>query len=228
MPLPSKAATVQKTSVLLADDHHLMRRGVRALIETMDGWEVCAEVENGRDAVAAAERLQPQIAVLDMTMPGLNGLEATRQIKKLAPETEVLLFTGQETEELVHQVFEAGARSYILKTDGREQLELALRSLAEHKPYFTTKVGEILFSKLLRKKKGPDEEDASPASRLTNREREIVQMLAEGKSNKEAASLLGISVKTMETHRAAIMKKLELKAFSELVRYAIRNHIIEA
>jgi two-component system, NarL family, response regulator NreC len=227
-PMPIKAPATQKTSVLLADDHQIMRKGVRSLIECMDGWEVCAEVATGRDAVIFAERLQPQIAVLDMTMPGLNGLEAARQIKKVAPETEILIFTGHESEELVHQVFEAGARSYILKTDGREQLELALRSLAEHKPYFTTQVGEVLFAKLLERKSKTEGESSSPAGRLTNREREIVQLLVEGKSNKEAADTLGISVKTMETHRAAIMKKLDLKAFSELVRYAIRNHFISA
>jgi DNA-binding NarL/FixJ family response regulator len=214
--------------VLLADDHQVMRRGLRAVIETMEGWEVCSEVETGRDAVSEAERLHPEIAVLDMTMPGLNGLEATRQIRKASPETEVLIFTGHETEELVHQVFEAGARSYILKTDGKDQLEAALRSLAEHKPYFTTQVGEILFAKLLSKKKSAASEEPATTGRLTDREREIVQLLAEGKSNKEVADILGISVKTTETHRAAIMKKLQLKAFSELVRYAIRNHIISA
>jgi two-component system, NarL family, response regulator NreC len=224
----NEATHTQKTLVLLADDHQLMRRGVRAIIETMDGWEVCAEVTSGREAVQAAERLRPQIAVLDMTMPDLNGLEAARQIKKVAPETEVLIFTGHETEELVHQVFEAGARSYILKTDGKEQLEAALRSLAEHKPYFTTRVGEILFSKLLGKKKSAENEDSSVPGRLTDRERETVQLLAEGKSNKDVANILGISVKTVETHRATIMKKLKLKAFSELVRYAIRNHIVSA
>jgi len=206
-----------------------MRRGLRAVIETMEGWEVCAEVQTGREAVSEVGRIRPEIAVLDMTMPELNGLEATRQIRKVSPETEVLIFTGHETEELIHQVFEAGARSYILKTDGKDQLEAALRALAEHKPYFTTQVGEILFSKLLHKKKGPATEGDSPAvGRLTDREREIVQLLAEGKSNKEVADVLGISVKTTETHRAAIMKKLQLKAFSELVRYAIRNHIISA
>jgi two-component system, NarL family, response regulator NreC len=213
--------------VLIADDHQVMRRGLRALVEPMDGWEVCSEVSTGREAVEAAGKLHPDIAVLDMTMPELNGLEATRQIRKVSPQTEILIFTGHETEELVHQVFEAGARSYILKTDGKEHLEAALRSLAVHKPYFTTQIGEILFARMLHGKKGPSEE-AGGSSRLTDREREIVQLLAEGKSNKEVADRLGISVKTAETHRAAIMKKLQLKAFSELVRYAIRNHIISA
>jgi len=217
---------MEPTKVLIADDHQVMRRGVRAVVELLPGWEVCGEASTGREAVEMVERLQPQIVVMDVTMPELNGLEATRQIKKIAPTTEILMFTGLETEELIRQVFEAGARSYILKTDGREQLEAALRSLAAHKPYFTTQVGEILFAKFLHGK--PRAEEEPTEGRLTDREREIVQLLAEGASNKEVADSLGISVKTVETHRAAIMKKLKFKSFSDLVRYAIRNHIISA
>jgi two-component system, NarL family, response regulator NreC len=211
--------------VLIADDHVVMRRGVRAAVELLDGWSVCGEASTGREAVDLAEELKPDIVVMDVQMPELNGLEATRQIKKTAPETEVLMFTGLETEELVRQVFEAGARSYILKTDGKGQLEAALRSLAAHKPYFTTQVGEILFAKFLT---GKQKQEDSGEGRLTDREREIVQLLAEGKSNKEVADVLGISVKTAETHRAAIMRKMKFQSFSDLVRYAIRNHIIQA
>jgi two-component system response regulator NreC len=212
--------------ILLADDHETTRQGLRAIVESLPGWSVCGEAKNGREAVELAARLHPTIVVMDMTMPELNGLEATRQIKKEHPPTEVLIFTGQETEKLVRQVFEAGARSYILKTAGRDEVERALRALAEHKSYFTTEVGEILFAKLLRGKKGPA--DDSGDERLSNREREIVQLLAEGASNKDVAEKLGISVTTVETHRATVMKKLGLKAFSELVRYAIRNHIVSA
>ena len=204
----------------------MMRRGVRAVVEAMPGWEVCGEAATGREAVAMVEKLRPEIVVMDVTMPELNGLEATRQIRKACPETEVVMFTGHETEELVHQVFEAGARSYILKTDGREKLEAALRSVALHKPYFTTEIGEILFAKFLHGKKNVAED--ATTGRLTDREREVVQLLAEGGSNKDVAEALGISVKTAETHRAAVMKKLQFKAFSDLVRYAIRNHIISA
>ncbi len=214
----------QEIRVLLADDHLLMRRGLKALIEEMGGWVVCGEVENGRQAVEAVQRLQPDIVVMDMSMPDLNGLEATRQIKKMRPQTEVLMFTGIESEELVRQVFEAGARSYILKTDAREQIEASLRSLAMHKPYFTSEVGEILFARMLQEKKTPGE--STESGRLTDREREIVQLLGEGATNKDVARVLGISVKTAETHRAAVMKKLKLKSVSDLVRYAIRNHII--
>jgi DNA-binding NarL/FixJ family response regulator len=218
---------METIKVLLADDHQIMRHGLRAMIDTMPGWSVCGEASDGREAVELAEKLQPAIVIMDMNLPELNGLDATRQIKKNHPEIEVMIFTGLETEELVQQVFAAGARSYILKTAGREQLDAALRSLAAHKPYFTTEVGEILFAKFLRGKKGAESEHTGPG-RISDREREIVQLLAEGKSNKEVADALGISVKTAETHRASIMKKLQLKAFSELVRYAIRNHIITA
>jgi DNA-binding NarL/FixJ family response regulator len=216
---------MENPRVLIADDHQVMRRGVRAVVELQPGWSVCGEAATGREAVEMVERLRPEIVVMDVQMPELNGLEATRQIKKLVPETEILMFTGLETEELVRQVFEAGARSYILKTDGKDQLEAALRALAAHKPYFTTQVGEVLFAKFLTdKKSGEDTGDG----RLTEREREIIQLLAEGSSNKEVADVLGISVKTAETHRASIMRKLKFESFSDLVRYAIRNHIISA
>lgn len=217
----------QTLRILLADDHQVVRDGVRAMIQRQPGWTVCGEAPDGRQAVALAEELQPDIAVLDMTMPELNGLDATRQIRKCSPDTEVLIFTGHETEELVHRVFEAGARSYILKTDANTQLIAALQALAKHKPYFTSRVGEIIFAKFLRNQRSAQEEQTH-AGRLTDREREIVQLLAEGKSNKEVAAVLGISVKTAETHRAAIMRKLGMTTFSDLVRYAIRNHIIEA
>ena len=211
--------------VLIADDHEVMRRGLRATVELMPGWSVCGEAHTGREAVELTTKLKPAIVVMDVTMPEMNGLDATRQIKKDHPEVEVLIFTGLETEELVRQVFEAGARSYILKTAGLQHLEAALRALAVHKPYFTTEVGEILFARFIHGKNAGNNESGG---RLTDREREIVQLLAEGRSNKQVADELGISVKTVETHRASIMKKLQFKAFSELVRYAVRNHIVSS
>lgn len=210
--------------VLLADDHQMMRRGLRAIVENMPGWSICGEASTGREAVELVAKLKPTIVVMDITMPDLNGLDALRQIKKLHPQVEVLMFTGIETEQIIRQVFEGGARSYILKTAGREELEKALRALADHKPYFTSQVGEVLFSKILQGKK--DAGKTTGDDRLTDREREIVQLLAEGASNKEVADKLGISVKTAETHRASVMKKLQFKSFSELVRYAVRNHIV--
>jgi len=220
---------MKEVRILLADDHEVVRQGVRLLLEKVPGWTVCGEAGNGREAVAKAQELQPDVVVLDVNMPELNGLDATRQIKRALPETEVLIFTGTESEELVHGVFDAGARSYIMKSDVTKHLIAAVEALAQHKTYFTTKISEIVFARYLDGKTGRSAVDkADPNSRLSPREREIVQLLAEGKSNKEVGSALGISVKTVETHRATIMRKLGMQSFSELVRYAIRNHIVEA
>jgi len=199
---------------------------MRALLSTIPEWEIVGEADNGRDAVSLTAELKPDIVILDIGMPELNGLDATRQIKKKLPETEVLIFTGQETEELVHDVFDSGARSYIMKTDAADHLIDALKALSEHKHFFTSRISEIVFARYIQGKKTV--EGAPEKSRITDREREIVQLLAEGKSSKEIATMLGISVRTVETHRAAIMKKLGLKSFSELIRYAVRNKIIEA
>ena len=205
----------------------MIRRGTRILLEKQPGLSVCGEATNGREAVAMSSELKPDIAILDIGMPELNGLEATRQIRRLSPATEVLIFTGYETEELVQEVFQAGARSYILKTDVAKHLLSAVRELSQHRSFFTSKISEIVFSRFLEGGAAAGGEEPE-GGRLTAREREIVQLLAEGKSNKEVAGLLGISVKTGETHRAAIMRKLKLATFSDLVRYAIRNKIIEA
>ena len=212
--------------ILLADDHKVVRQGTRALLSTVPEWEIVGEADNGRDAVSLTSELKPDIVILDIGMPELNGLDATRQIKKKLPETEVLIFTGQETEELVHDVFDSGARSYIMKTDAADHLIDALKALSEHKHFFTSRISEIVFARYIQEK--GTLEGAPEKSRITDREREIVQLLAEGNSSKEIATILGISVRTVETHRAAIMKKLGLKSFSELIRYAVRNKIIEA
>ena len=210
--------------ILVADDHQVVRQGLRALIEQRPEWQVCGEAGDGRTAVALAEKERPDVAVVDFGMPELNGLEATRQIKRTLPECEVLVFTGTEDEELIHKIFAAGARSYILKNDMTHHLVSAIEALSQHKHYFTGAVSEVLFARYL---------DGTPAhdggtSELTPREREIVQLLAEGKSNKDVAATLGISVKTVETHRAAIMRKLRCDSFAELVRYAIRQKIVQA
>jgi DNA-binding NarL/FixJ family response regulator len=212
------------TRILIADDHDLMRRGIRELLETQPGWQVCGEASNGREAVELATKLKPQIAIVDIGMPELNGLEATRAIKKACPHTEVLIFTMHETEQLVRDLLAAGALGYVLKSDASRHLISAVEALTQHKPFFSAKVSEQVLDGYL---KAQPAETIGPVSRLTPREREIVQLLAEGKSNKEVADRLGISVKTAETHRAAIMRKLELPSLPDLVRYAIRNKIIE-
>jgi DNA-binding NarL/FixJ family response regulator len=210
--------------ILLADDHDIVRRGMRELLEEQAGWCVCAEASNGRAAVALALQERPQVAVLDLSMPELNGLEATRRIKDGLPETEVLIFSMHESEELIRQVLTAGARGYLLKSDASRQLVPAVESLARHQPFFSGRVSEVVLGGFLK----AGEEDRGPAAgRLTSREAEVLQLLAEGKSNKQIASLLDLSVKTVETHRTAVMRKLELKSLPDLVRFAIRNHIVQ-
>ena len=212
--------------ILLADDHDIVRRGLREQLSQRDGWEICGEAANGREAVNMAEKLEPDVAVIDLSMPELNGLEATRQIRRDLPKTEVLIFSMHETEQLIREVLSAGARGYVLKSDAGVHLTSAVEALAHGKPFFTSKVSEALLDAFLKSNAKPDE--GSVFRTLTEREREIVQMLAEGKSNKEIANKLSISVKTVETHRATVMRKLDINSIVELVHYAIRNHLVEA
>jgi len=216
----------KKKKILIADDHEIVRHGVRNLIASVAHYECCAEATTGRDAVRLCGELQPDVAILDISMPELNGIEAARQILKLCPETKVLIFTVHDAERLVYEVFHAGAHGYILKSDAGRHLLSAVESILEGRHYFSSQVSEVLFESFQRKDMphAPADEGAKP----TSREREIIQLLAEGRSNKEVASALGISVKTAETHRAAVMRKLGLHSIGELVRYAIRNQIIEA
>ncbi len=209
--------------ILLADDHDIVRRGLKELLEEHAGWTVCAEASNGREAVDFAMAHRPAVAVLDLSMPQLNGLEATVRIRQAVPETEVLVFTMHDSEELIRSVLAAGARGYLLKSDAALQLIPAVTTVARHQPFFAGRVSEVILEGFLeaeRRKAG-----ALSAERLTSREREIIQLLAEGNSNKDVARALELSVKTVETHRAAIMRKLDLHSLADLIRYAIRNQI---
>ncbi|HYL86448.1 MAG TPA: response regulator transcription factor [Candidatus Angelobacter sp.] len=206
--------------ILVADDHHVVRAGLRALLESQNGWQVCAEASNGREAVDKAVKLKPDVAVLDIAMPLLNGVEAARQIHKLSPKTEILILTMHDSDTLVHEVMEAGATGYVLKDDADRDLISAVDALLQHQPYLSSRASDAAS----RAAGG----ERPARSRLTPREREIVQLLAEGKSNKEVADLLGISVKTAETHRANIMLKMDFHSITELVRYAVRNKIIQS
>jgi DNA-binding NarL/FixJ family response regulator len=212
--------------ILVADDHDVVRRGVREELSAHDGWEICGEASNGREAVQMALKLAPDVAVIDLSMPELNGLEATRQIRREMPRTEVLIFTMHETEQLIREVLSAGARGYVLKSDAGRHLTSAVEALSQRRPFFTARVSEALLHAFLNSNSRPDE--GSAFRTLTDREREIVQMLAEGKSNKEIATKLSISVKTVETHRATVMRKLDISSIVELVHYAIRNQLVEA
>jgi DNA-binding NarL/FixJ family response regulator len=211
--------------ILLADDHDIVRRGLKELLEEHVGWSVCAEASNGRAAVELALAHRPQIAVLDLSMPELNGLEATRRIRERLPDTEVLIFSMHESEELIRDVLAAGARGYLLKSDASRQLVSAVESLSRHKPFFSGRVSEVVLSGFL--KAGQVQAGPSALERLTSREREVVQLLAEGKNNKHIARLLDLSVKTVETHRSSAMRKLDLKSLPDLVRFAIRNQVIQ-
>jgi DNA-binding NarL/FixJ family response regulator len=213
--------------ILVADDHQVVRTGLRALLESKSGWQVCAEAANGREAVEKAAQLKPDVAVLDIGMPLLNGVEATRQIRKLSPKTEVLILTMHDSELLVQEVLGAGAHGYILKDDADRNLVAAVDALRRHQPYLSSRVSEAA-SNAPGSSGGGAFLSQSSRGRLTPREREILQLLAEGKSNKEVAGYLGISVKTAETHRANIMLKLDFHSITELVRYAVRNKIIQS
>jgi DNA-binding NarL/FixJ family response regulator len=218
---------MKKTRILLVDDHQVVRRGVAGLIrDARPDWEICGEACTGREAVAASATLKPDIVVMDISMPEMNGLEATREIRKNSPGTEVLILSMHESEQIVHDVLSAGARGYILKRDAGNDLITALEALRQHKLFFTSSVSEVMLSGYLGRADAGAPVD-SPFRRLSPRELQIVKLVAESKSNKEVAHLLQISTKTVESHRANIMEKLELHCVTDLVRYAVRNNIVE-
>lgn len=214
--------------ILIADDHDLMRRGLKSLIEAHAGWEIVAEAHTGAEAATKAEELKPDIAILDISMPELNGLEAARRIRKISPRTEILILSVHYSDRLIRDILEAGVRGYVVKSDSDRDLVIAIEALANHKPFLTPQATEVMLSGLSGARGASPADPDAMKERLTSREREIVQLLSEGKSSKETAAVLGISIKTAETHRANIMRKLGIHSVSELVRYAVRNQIVEA
>ena len=212
--------------ILIADDHDIVREGLRRLLQPQAHWTICDEASTGREAVEKAKQHQPHVVVMDFSMPELNGLEATRQIRKALPGTEVLILTMHDSEQLAREILAAGARGFLLKTHARQHLVSAVTALAEHQPFFDAKVSALLLENFLNPEStGPG---PSPGSRLTPREREILQLIAEGCTNKEVAARLAVSVKTIEAHRSNIMNKLDLHSASQLVLYAVRNNIVQA
>lgn len=215
--------------ILLADDHELTRSGFRYLLEKHPDWSVCGEASNGRMAVEMAEKLRPDFAILDMSMPELNGLEATRQILKKQPQLKVLIFTMHETEKIIVDVLEAGARGVVLKSDVGENMVAAVESISKGRRFFTSRIAETVVDAYLSKRVPSETADHGQGTfALTTREREVVHLLAEGKSNKEVADCLGISARTAEGHRSEVMRKLKLGSLAELIRFAIRNGIVQA
>ena len=209
------------TRILIADDHDVVRSGLRTILEGQPNCEVIAEAADGKEAILNAIETKPDIAIVDYALPLVNGAEVTRQIRARLPKTEVLIFTMHDNETLIHELLKAGARGYVLKTEAKQHLLAAVEALASHKPFFTAKISEALLKSFLTK--------PSPSqSPLTNREHSVLQLIAEGHKGKEIAALLGISLKTVETHRASIMRKLDIHSPAQLVRYAIRNKIVEA
>jgi DNA-binding NarL/FixJ family response regulator len=211
--------------ILVADDHEVVRRGLCTLLQSQPEWEVCGEAGDGREAVAKAQSLRPEIVIVDIGMPTLNGLEATRQILKTNSRIKVLVLTLHDADQVVREVLNAGARGFLLKSDAVRDLVAAVEALRQDKTYFTSKVASIVLEGYLRNDAGAVPTPPTP-NRLTPREREVVQLLAEGKSTKEVAVALDLSVKTAETHRSNIMRKLGLHSVSDLVLYAVRNNIV--
>jgi DNA-binding NarL/FixJ family response regulator len=216
---------MKKLRILIADDHELVRRGIRGLLQTHRGWRIVGEAVNGREAVQMAKTLKPNLAIVDISMPDLDGLEATRQIREADPNIEVVVLTMHESNQMVRRVLEAGARGYVLKSDLARCLVKAVKCVSEGKRFLTPKVSEIVLEGFLKTGTQP-ERTVRSQDRPTPRELEIIRLLAEGKTNKEIAAALGITVRTVETHRAKIMLKLGLHSLTELIHYAIRNKIV--
>ena len=218
-----RTGSVQHASkrVMLVDDHTMVRRGLRALIESAPGWEVCAEAEDGHQALAIAATSQPDIIVMDLSMPKLGGIDATVQLRKLVPDVEILILTMHESDQLIDQARRAGALGYLLKGDSGDKLMEALQSLARHQPY--NSLGPLPLSSA----SSHNAKSAADRKRLTPRERQIVKLVAEGNTNNAIANLLGVSIKTIQTHRLAAMRKVGAKSSADLTLYAARNNLVQ-
>ena len=207
------------TKILIADDHDVVRSGLRALLSEQPNWQVVGEAADGKEAVAQVLKTAPDVAIVDYSLPVLNGVEVTRQIRQRSPGTEVIIFTMHDNNSLIHDLLQAGALGYLLKSDAKRLLLTAVETVAEHKPFFTGMVSETLLQSFLTK---------GNYCPLTARERSVLQLIAVGHSNKRIAAILNLSIKTIETHRGAVHRKLNLNSTAALVRYAIRNNIIQA
>lgn len=213
--------------ILLADDHEIVRRGLCSLLQKHEGWEVCGEASDGREAVEMAKRLKPDVVILDIGMPHLNGLEATRQLLQHDPQFKVIVLTITDSDQVIREALDAGARGFVLKSDAARDLVSAVEALQSKRMFFTPRVNDLVLAGFLEKGHTVSRNEAPVLPVLTAREREVTQLLAEGKSSKEVATLLNLSTKTVETHRSNIMRKLDLHSIRDLVVYAIKNNIIQ-
>ena len=210
--------------IFIADDHEVAREGIRSVVENHAGWEVCGEGRDGREAVTAASQLKPDVFLLDIGMPNLNGLDAARQILTILPEARILILTVHDSEQVVREVLAAGARGFLLKSDTGRDLVAAVEALQHGRTFFTSRVAQMMLDGYLRPY---NESEPSSQCVLTPREREVIQLVAEGKSTKEVATALNLSVKTAETHRTNLMRKLDLHSIADLTLYAVRNGIVQ-
>lgn len=216
-----------KVRILIADDHEVVRRGLCTLLQTHEGWEICGEAKDGREAVEKAAQLNPDVVIVDVGMPNLNGLAATRQLTQQNPQQKVIVLTITDTDEVVREALDAGARGFVLKSDAARDLVSAVEALQRNRMFFTPRVNDMVLAGFLDKGQNGVNGEAPKVPKLTPREREVVQLLAEGKSSKEVASVLNLSTKTAETHRSNIMRKLGFHSIRDIVVYAIQNNIIQ-
>jgi len=212
--------------ILLADDHEIVRRGLIALLQKHEGWEICGEASDGREALEKAKQLKPDVVILDIGMPFLNGLETTRQLLQHDPNFKIIVLTITDSDQVIREALDAGARGFVLKSDAARDLVSAVEALQSRRMFFTPRVNDLVLAGFLDKGHSMSKNEPPLLPTLTPREREITQLLAEGKSSKEVASLLNLSTKTVETHRSNIMRKLSLHSIRDLVVYAIKNNII--
>ncbi len=216
-----------KLRILIADDHEVVRRGLSTLLQAHEGWEICGEAKDGREVVEMAKQLKPDVVIVDIGMPILNGLAATRQLAQQNPQQKIIVLTITDSDQVIREALDAGARGFVLKSDAARDLVSAVEAVQHNRMFFTPRVNDMVLAGFLDKGISPSRNEAPQLPKLTPREFEVIQLLAEGKSSKEVACILNLSTKTAETHRSNIMRKLDIHSIRDLVVYAVKNDIIQ-